>query len=491
MVTKGNQESPNEVETDKRLIAMKQHEEMKEDEEMEEGGNSNPEKDNFDTNNKTLVKQQDICGNDSAKKEDIDVSCTSDINMDSKSPELSKTETNSSQKSEQVTSMKKGDNIGDVTTIDKSKLLDKQTNIVDSPINASTASGSATISLHSVRKIIDFGSSEMESSQPLGAEASKEISSVKDDPEKNLLVQNNDVEQSNDKGYDADVVKPVKQESELDKPVTEPVNQGTQVEVAKDEESKMETKEDVKPVKHETELDEPVTEPANQGTQVEVTKDEESKTETKEGVKQEDPGQEEDNKEIIEEDTKQKENQPMITPEMPEPKGPFFRLGMEGNFTAYVNQYATNPLALNKSQHMEYKERKRSVNNKFSVEHEFKISGEIFGPKDVILNTLRCSIVNLENNIPAAFMHPIWPLQRSTWVRAVHIATTPEEFGAVLIFLESLIRPLCFIPVWSDALGHVELHRAIVETKAERAARKREHREEDEEVEVQPRALGK
>lgn len=170
-------------------------------------------------------------------------------------------------------------------------------------------------------------------------------------------------------------------------------------------------------------------------------------------------------------------------------KGPFFRLGMEDNFSGYVNHFATDPLALNRQQHMENKERRRAVSNKFSVFHEFKLSGEIFGPKDVILNTLRCSIVNLENNIPAAFMHPVWPIQRSTWVRAVHMATTPVEFAAALCFLESLIKPVCFLPVWNDSLGHTELHRAIVETKADK--KKREHKEEEEDVDYRDRVFGK
>lgn len=170
-------------------------------------------------------------------------------------------------------------------------------------------------------------------------------------------------------------------------------------------------------------------------------------------------------------------------------KGPFFRLGMEDNFSGYVNHFATDPLALNRQQHLENKERRRAVSNKFSVFHEFKLSGEIFGPKDVILTTLRCSIVNLENNIPAAFMHPVWPIQRSTWVRAVHLATTPVEFAAALCFLEGFIKPVCFLPVWNDSLGHTELHRAIVETKAEK--KKREHKEEEEDVDYRDRVFGK
>ncbi|EDO44906.1 predicted protein, partial [Nematostella vectensis] len=156
------------------------------------------------------------------------------------------------------------------------------------------------------------------------------------------------------------------------------------------------------------------------------------------------------------------------------PTGPFFRLGEERNFTLYVNQFSINPQALNKHQHGEYRERKRAVNNKFcTTSMEFKWTHEIFGSKEVILNTLRSTIVSLENNIPTAFMHPVWPLQRSTWVRAVHISEKPLEFAAALSFLETLIKPVCFIPAWTEAHGHTGMHRALVETKAEKAQKKR------------------
>ncbi|XP_048576210.1 nucleosome-remodeling factor subunit BPTF isoform X2 [Nematostella vectensis] len=167
------------------------------------------------------------------------------------------------------------------------------------------------------------------------------------------------------------------------------------------------------------------------------------------------------------------------------PTGPFFRLGEERNFTLYVNQFSINPQALNKHQHGEYRERKRAVNNKFcTTSMEFKWTHEIFGSKEVILNTLRSTIVSLENNIPTAFMHPVWPLQRSTWVRAVHISEKPLEFAAALSFLETLIKPVCFIPAWTEAHGHTGMHRALVETKAEKAQKKRDHKDEEEEVEI-------
>lgn len=161
---------------------------------------------------------------------------------------------------------------------------------------------------------------------------------------------------------------------------------------------------------------------------------------------------------------------------------PVFRLGQEGNYSSYVNQFRTNTLALNKQQQMEQRDKKRSVSHKFSL-NEFKWHGDTCGTKEVILNTLRFSVVGLENAIPSAFMHPSWPVQRSTWVRAVHMSKTPKEFAAALSFLESSIRPICYLSVWNDSVGHVELRRVISEAR-HTGIKKKDHKEEEEESEL-------
>lgn len=173
--------------------------------------------------------------------------------------------------------------------------------------------------------------------------------------------------------------------------------------------------------------------------------------------------------------------------EAPKQTGPFFRLGMEGHYTTYVNQYSANNLALNKYQHMEQRDRRRSVINKFSV-NEFKWTGELYGSKEVILNSLRSSVVAFEGSIPTAFMHPVWPLQRSTWVRAVHSSNTPCEFAAALTFFLRLIKPICFLPVWNDAAGHLKFCRTPAENRS--VSKKKEHKEEEEEQE-EVRDIGK
>ena len=167
---------------------------------------------------------------------------------------------------------------------------------------------------------------------------------------------------------------------------------------------------------------------------------------------------------------------------------PVFRLGSEANYSSYVNQFTSNPLALTKQQQLEQRDKKRSVTHKFNL-NEVKWHGEVCGSKEVILNTLRFSIVSLENSIASSFMHPTWPVQRSTWVKAVHLSKTPQEFAAALSFLESSIRPICYLSVWNDAVGHVELHRVMSEAR-QVAAKKKEHKEEEEEPELESKGFG-
>lgn len=172
----------------------------------------------------------------------------------------------------------------------------------------------------------------------------------------------------------------------------------------------------------------------------------------------------------------------------PEVEEPVFRLGSEANYSSYVNQFTSNPLALTKQQQLEQRDKKRSVTHKFNL-NEFKWHGDVCGSKEVILNTLRFSIVGLENSIASSFMHPSWPVQRSTWVKAVHLSKTPQEFAAALSFLESSVRPICYLPVWNDVVGHVELHRVMSEAR-QAGTKKKDHKEEEEEPELENKGFG-
>lgn len=58
-----------------------------------------------------------------------------------------------------------------------------------------------------------------------------------------------------------------------------------------------------------------------------------------------------------------------------------YKLGMDNGFKTYVNQYSSNPTALNKIQKNEERDKKRYMSHKFSFtgSGEFKWCGQVFG----------------------------------------------------------------------------------------------------------------
>lgn len=94
-----------------------------------------------------------------------------------------------------------------------------------------------------------------------------------------------------------------------------------------------------------------------------------------------------------------------------------FKLGQESKYRAYHNQYSTNALALNKHQHREDHDKRRHLSHKFSLTtaSEFKWNGSIYGSRSLTVATLRLTIIQLETNIPAPFMHPNWASHRYNW----------------------------------------------------------------------------
>ena len=158
---------------------------------------------------------------------------------------------------------------------------------------------------------------------------------------------------------------------------------------------------------------------------------------------------------------------------------PLFKLGMEKSYEQYVNQFSTNQLAKNKQHAQEERDRRRGISTKFNLA-EYNYTGSIIGNLERILLTLRCSIVTLETSIPTAFMHPMWPVQRSTWVKAVHMSKTAPEFASVLSFFEGFVKPVVMRNVWSDAVGHLEFFRNLTESKT--APSKKTVKEEEEEI---------
>ncbi|GAB1859808.1 Nucleosome-remodeling factor subunit NURF301 [Camponotus japonicus] len=159
-----------------------------------------------------------------------------------------------------------------------------------------------------------------------------------------------------------------------------------------------------------------------------------------------------------------------------------FKLGMDNNFKSYVNQYSNNPTALNKMQRNEERDKKRHLSHKFSLTQvsEFKWVGSLTGTRALLVSTLRQTILQLESNIQAPFMHTNWPLLRKPWTAAVSACVNPRDFARTLIVLQACIKSVVFASVWHDQLGHVKLQRV---TALEREEKKRQDKKEKKEKE--------
>ncbi|XP_072747484.1 LOW QUALITY PROTEIN: nucleosome-remodeling factor subunit NURF301 [Anoplolepis gracilipes] len=159
-----------------------------------------------------------------------------------------------------------------------------------------------------------------------------------------------------------------------------------------------------------------------------------------------------------------------------------FKLGMDNNFKSYVNQYSNNPTALNKIQRNEERDKKRHLSHKFSLTQvsEFKWVGSLTGTRALLVSTLRQTILQLESNIQAPFMHTNWPLLRKPWTAAVGACVNPRDFARTLIVLQACIKSVVFASVWHDQLGHVKLQRV---TALEREEKKRQDKKEKKEKE--------
>ncbi|KAF3427886.1 hypothetical protein E2986_08829 [Frieseomelitta varia] len=159
-----------------------------------------------------------------------------------------------------------------------------------------------------------------------------------------------------------------------------------------------------------------------------------------------------------------------------------FKLGMDNNFKSYVNQYSTNPIALNKAQRNEERDKKRHLSHKFSLTQasEFKWVGSLTGTRALLVSTLRQTILQLESSIQSSFMHTNWPLLRKPWTTAVGACVNPRDFARALIVLQACIKSVVFASVWHDQLGHVKLQRV---TALEREEKKRQDKKDKKERE--------
>ncbi|XP_073435899.1 nucleosome-remodeling factor subunit BPTF isoform X3 [Dendrobates tinctorius] len=162
-----------------------------------------------------------------------------------------------------------------------------------------------------------------------------------------------------------------------------------------------------------------------------------------------------------------------------------FKLGQEGKYRTYHNQYSTNTYALNKHQHREDHDKRRHLAHKFclSPTGEFKWNGSVHGSKVLTISTLRLTIVQLENSVPAPFLHPNWASHRSNWIKAVQMCSKPREFALALAILECAIKPVVMLPIWKDSLGHTRLRRMTsMEREEKDKVKKKERKQEEEET---------
>ncbi|VVC31946.1 Hypothetical protein CINCED_3A007015 [Cinara cedri] len=149
-----------------------------------------------------------------------------------------------------------------------------------------------------------------------------------------------------------------------------------------------------------------------------------------------------------------------------------YKLGMDNGFKTYVNQYSSNPTALNKIQKNEERDKKRYMSHKFSLTGpgEFKWHGQIFGARSTLVNTVKQTIISLDNLLPSSLMHISWPMLRKPWLNQVNSCSTPKDFARVMVVLMSCIKPVVYAPVWHEQLGHVKMYRI---THAEREEKKK------------------
>lgn len=162
----------------------------------------------------------------------------------------------------------------------------------------------------------------------------------------------------------------------------------------------------------------------------------------------------------------------------------FYKLGMENGHLEYSNQFTTNPLALNKPQKNEERDKKRHLSHKFSLTDAslFKWNGVLNGSHSSLSSIFKQTLLGFESQITPTFMHCNWPKLKKAWVNAVAAATTPNDFVRVLVALQSCFKNSLYANVWHEQLGHIHLYRITSNEREERKKiEKREKREESEE----------
>ncbi|XP_053689324.1 nucleosome-remodeling factor subunit NURF301 [Sabethes cyaneus] len=165
----------------------------------------------------------------------------------------------------------------------------------------------------------------------------------------------------------------------------------------------------------------------------------------------------------------------------------YFKLGMENGFKMYVNQYSINPIALNKPQRNEERDKKRHLSHKFSLTQasEFKwLGGGMYSTQAQIISTLKQTIIALEQATASPFLHQNWTKLRKTWISAISSCTKAKDFARIICILQACMRGVVFASVWHEQLGHTRMYRITsAEREEKKKLEKREKRERDDEEE--------
>lgn len=159
---------------------------------------------------------------------------------------------------------------------------------------------------------------------------------------------------------------------------------------------------------------------------------------------------------------------------------------MEGGFKTYVNQYNVNPIALNKPQRNEDRDKKRHLSHKFSLTpaSDFKWSGLTNGTDTTVLSNLKQTIITYEQAIAPQFMHTNWQKIKKMWLNALNASSNYQDIANVLVIFQACLKSCLFANVWFEQLGHIKLYRITsLEREERKKLEKREKREKDDEEE--------
>lgn len=164
----------------------------------------------------------------------------------------------------------------------------------------------------------------------------------------------------------------------------------------------------------------------------------------------------------------------------------YFKLGQEGTYKTYINQYTSNPSALSKVQASEERTKRTQLSHKFSLTEAavFKWMGQLHGTRSQLVNTLRQTMLQLETSLPSMFMHSNWHLLRKPWIGAVTSCNSPREFARALTVLQCCVKPSLTLNVFNESLGHTQLKKItqqMRDDKKKMEKRERKEREEEEE----------